>query len=289
MEWKNLGKSQVLLPAIGLGTWNYTGGVEPIREGIERGAFLIDTAESYGTEEVVGAAIRGLRDRVLVATKVSPRNFRPRDLAAAAERSLRRLRTDWIDLYQLHWPNYTVPIVETMAAMESLIDEGKVRFIGVSNFSVWELQEAQAALSNCRIVSNQVHYSLIERSIEQDVFHYCQQAGITVIAYSPLGKQLSRLRQHDPKGVLPQVASRSGKTVPQAALNWVIAKNNVIAIPKASTVEHVVEDCGASGWRLAEADMELLKTQIRYRHRGRLERFAQRWARHAFQLSGRHL
>jgi diketogulonate reductase-like aldo/keto reductase len=289
MEFKKMGKSQVLWPEIGLGTSNYAGGIEPLRAGIEHGAILIDTAESYGTEEVVGKAIRGLRDRVFLATKVSPRNFRRRDLVVAAEKSLRRLGTDRIDLYQLHWPNYTVPIAETMAAMESLVDQGKVRFIGVSKFSVGELKKAQAALSKYQIVSNQVRYSLVERSIEQDVLPYCQQAGISVIAFSPLGNEFSNIRRNDPERMLAQVASRSGKTAAQVALNWLVAKDNVVVIPKASTVDHVVENCGASGWRLSQADVELLDTHIRYRRRGRLERLTRRWATHAFQLCGRHL
>lgn len=289
MEFKKLGQSQVLWPEIGLGTSNYAGGIEPLRAGIEHGAILIDTAESYGTEEIVGKAIRGLRDRVFLATKVSPRNFRRRDLVVAAEKSLRRLGTDWIDLYQLHWPNYTVPIAETMAAMESLVDQGKVRFIGVSKFSVGELKKAQAALSKYRIVSNQMRYSLVERSIEQDVLPYCQQAGISVIAFSPLGNEFSNIRRNDPERMLAQVASRSGKTAAQVALNWLVAKDNVVVIPKASTVDHVVENCGASGWRLSQADAELLDTHIRYRRRGRLERLTRRWATHAFQLRGRHL
>ena len=117
MNYKFLGDTTVRLPEIGLGTFNYQGGVEPLRAAIASGADLIDTAESYGTEEIVGEAIRGNRDRVFLAGKVSPAHFRRRDLVLAAERSLRRLRTDYIDLYQLHRPNYTVPIQETMAAM----------------------------------------------------------------------------------------------------------------------------------------------------------------------------
>src|SRR5437588_7645675 len=132
MESKALGSSQLLLPEIGLGTWNYAGGPEPLRVGIDHGAHFIDTAEIYGTEEVVGRAVRGDRARVFLATKVAPRNFRRRNLIAAADASLRRLGTDFIDLYQLHWPNYTVPIEETIGAMESLVDAGKVRFVGVS-------------------------------------------------------------------------------------------------------------------------------------------------------------
>src|SRR5260370_36973772 len=121
---------------VGLDTWNSGGGVEPLKRGIAVGGCLIGPAESYGTEEIVGEAVKGVRQCVFLATKVSPRHFRHRDLLLAADRSLQRLRTDYIDLYQLHWPNYLVPIEETMAAMERLVELGKNRFIGLSKFSV---------------------------------------------------------------------------------------------------------------------------------------------------------
>jgi diketogulonate reductase-like aldo/keto reductase len=289
MESKALGTTQVRIPEIGFGTWRYAGGIEPLVAAIEMGGRLIDSAESYGTEELVGQAIRGLRDRVFLATKVSPRNFRRQDLIAAAERSLRRLGTDHIDLYQLHWPNYTVPIEETMGAIAELVDQGKVRFIGVSNFSVKELNKAQAALSNYKIVSNQVRYSLIERTIESGLLAYCQQTGITVIAFSPLGMSLPEIRTRDPGRALDQVASGLGRTPAQIALNWLVSKDNVVAIPKASSVAHVSEDCGASGWRLSQAECALLETKIRCKRRGRLESAGRRGARHVFQWFGRGL
>jgi diketogulonate reductase-like aldo/keto reductase len=117
--------------------------LNPFGRQVEYGACLIDTAEAYGSEEIVGKAIKGQRDRVFLATKALPRNFKRRDLVAAAERSLRRMGTDYIDLYQLHWPNLTIPIEEPMRGMEELVDAGKVRFIGVSNFLVRDLGNAQ--------------------------------------------------------------------------------------------------------------------------------------------------
>src|ERR1700686_287447 len=147
MFLRELTNGGIRLPEIGFGTWNYSGGVEPLRAAIESGARLIDTAESYGTEEIVGEAVKGRRHQVFLATKVLPRNFKRRDLVVAAERSLRRLGTDYIDLYQLHWPNLTIPIEEPMRGMEELVDAGKVRFVGVSNFTVNDLIKAQAALS----------------------------------------------------------------------------------------------------------------------------------------------
>lgn len=289
MEFKTLGSSQVQIPAIGLGTWNYTGGMEPLLAGIVRGASLIDTAEIYGTEEMVGQAIQGIRERVFLATKVRPGNFRRHDLIAAADRSLLRLGTDRIDLYQLHWPNYTVPIAETMAAMEDLADHGKIRFIGVSNFSVRMLRSAEAVLSKHRIVSNQVRYSLIERTIENGLLQYCQQTQITVIAHSPLATGKALTTEADPAGVLARIAKGTGKTRAQVALNWLIGKPHVIAVPKAATIEHTIENCDAAGWRLAQADLDLLERQLRYRATGRTKTVAREWARHLLQLCGRRL
>lgn len=263
MEQKQLGQTGVMLPEIGLGTWMYRGGTEPIRRAVELGATHIDTAESYGTEDAVGEAIEGIRDRVFVATKVSPSHFRHDDLARAAENSLRRLRTDHIDLYQLHWPSAEVPIAETMGAMGELVDAGKVRFIGVSNFSVEQIVEAQAVMSRHRIVSNQVRYSLADRGIEPRLIPYCQSAGITVIAYSPLARGLSMLRARDRSGALARVARETGKTEAQVALNWCVRRDGVVAIPKADSVAHVEENCGASGWRLSDEHVRALEEAFR--------------------------
>jgi len=271
MKQKELGKTGILLPEIGLGTWQYLGGVKPIREAIARGAFLIDTAESYGSEETVGEAVRHIRDSVFIATKVLPKHFRCSDLLRAADQSLKRLRTDHIDLYQLHWPNRVVPIEDTMAAMQGLLEKGKVRFIGVSNFGVAELQKAQAALPRHRIVSNQVTYSLVERSAEVDLLPYCRANNITLIAYSPLARGIDQIKAKDPRGILSRVALQTGKTEAQVALNWCVSRENVIAIPKASSVEHVIQNCGASGWRLSLEQNRLLEDGIKFRRRGRAE------------------
>jgi diketogulonate reductase-like aldo/keto reductase len=289
MDFRPLGNSTVHLPEIGFGTWNYRGGVEPLRAAIERGASLIDTAETYGTEAVVGEAIRGMRDRVFLATKVRPGNFRRRDLVAAAERSLKLLGTDTIDLYQLHWPNETVRIGETMQAMAELVDSGKIRFIGVSNFSVRALQTAQAALPKHRIVSNQVRYNLTERTIEFGMLDYCRRQGITILAFSPLAIGLPAIRAADPEGVLSRVTAAAGKTEAQVALNWVISKAGVIALSKGSTVARVEENCGASGWRLSPDALNLLNTKIRFQRRSGIEAGLRRVVRLAFQMAGRDL
>jgi diketogulonate reductase-like aldo/keto reductase len=262
MEMKELAKTGVRLPEIGLGTWRYHAGVEPLRRGIALGATFIDTAEVYGTEGLVGEAIKEQRRQLFIATKVSGDHLRSREVLKAVDGSLKRLGTDYIDLYQIHWPNPRVPIGETMEAMERLVDEGKVRFIGVSNFSTAELQGAQSAMRKHRIVSNQVLYNLLHREIEDDLSPYCQEQGVAVIAYSPLaeGELVSGRASGNRRGmgVLARVAQEAGKTPAQVALNWCIAKPHIIAIPKAGRVEHVEDDCGASGWRLSPEQLMTL-------------------------------
>jgi diketogulonate reductase-like aldo/keto reductase len=250
---KPLGNTKVTIPEIGLGTWKYSGGVDPLRLGIWLGADLIDTAEIYGTEGVVGEAIEGIRDKVFLATKVSPQHFSYNDVIKAAEASLKRLRVDKIDLYQLHWPSQSVPIKETMKAMQELVDRGKIRYIGVSNFSVDQTQEAREALSYADVVSNQVEYSPAERSIEDDILPYCEKEGITVIAYTPLAR--GRLG-HEHSKFLDELAKKYQKTREQIILNWVTSRDNVVAIPKADRVDHVRDNCAASGWRLSNEDIK---------------------------------
>ena len=174
-----MGGTGIRVSEIGLGTLRYRGGVEPLLRGISLGATFIDTAEMYSTEGVVGQAIKGQRDHVFIATKVLGNHLRYDEVMRAANNSLGRLGTDYVDLYQVHWPNPRVPIGETMRAMEELVEMGKVRFIGVSNFSARELQEAQDSMSKYKIVSNQVLYNLIDRGIEKDILPYCQRNNVT--------------------------------------------------------------------------------------------------------------
>jgi len=262
MELKPLGSTGVMVPEIGLGTWNYSGGVAPLRRGIELGAYLVDTAEGYNTEDVVGMTIKGIRNRVFIASKVSGRHLHYDDVLRAAEGSLRRLGIDCIDLYQVHWPNPSVPIRETMRAMEKLVDSAMVKYIGVSNFDVDELEEAMAAMSKYPIVSNQVLYNLNSREIEKDLIPFCERHRITILAYTPLDNGnlavKSRLSRNKGIKVLSQIADQVGKTMAQVALNWCIARPNVIAIPKSNSVKRTVENCQASGWRLSKEQIKQL-------------------------------
>ena len=272
---KQLGGTDVILPEIGLGTWKYRGGAEPLRHGIELGAFLIDTAEMYRTEDVVGEAVGGIRDLVFIATKVLGSNLKYDQVLGAAEKSLRLLGIDCIDLYQLHWPNSRVPIRETMRAMEHLVDTGKVRYIGVSNFSVEEMEEAREAMTKHSIVSNQVIYSLRQRGIERDVLTYCQRNQMTVLAYTPLasgslapdsasggrktpGRTARLVGRSQGIETLQDIANETGKTPAQVALNWCVSHPGVIAIPKSNSVARTEENCGASGWHLSSEQLRRL-------------------------------
>lgn len=287
---KQLGGTGVQVSELAMGTWKYRGGAEPLRAGIELGASFIDTAESYGTEATVGEAIRGIRTRVFLASKVSPRHFRRNDVIRAAECSLKQLNTDYLDLYQLHWPNYTVPISETMSAMEELVEMGKIRFIGVSNFTVTELRKAQEQLRSARIVSNQVQYSVIHRDPEEALLSYCQANGISMLAFSPLGSGPDALVRADANDTLDRVGGMVEKTRAQVALNWCIAHSSVIAIFKAEKLEHVKENCAASGWYLTTEQYEAVGRGVRAIHkRSGVERLARRVARRVLQRAGRNL
>jgi diketogulonate reductase-like aldo/keto reductase len=259
MKFIELGDTGEKVPVIGMGTWKLGSRPEEderaLKRGIGLGMTLIDTAQMYHTEELVGGAISG-EGSVLVATKVSPHNFRYGDVIKACNSSLGKLRVKSIDLYQLHWPNAGIPITETMKAMEKLVEDGKIRHIGVSNFSVDELIEAQDALKSERIVSNQVEYSPYVRYVEETVVPFCRSEKVTVIAYSPLARAAALLDgKSDVTAALEKVAGRHGRSRAQIALAWLISKGNLVAIPKAASIAHVEENAAAAGIRLSAQDI----------------------------------
>jgi diketogulonate reductase-like aldo/keto reductase len=182
----------------------------------------------------------------------------------SCEASLKRLETSNIDLYQVHWPNPHIPIAETMKAMERLVEEGKVRHIGVSNFSVAQTREAQEALSKSSLASNQVEYSLLDRSIEEDLLPHAEKEHITIIAYSPIARgQIPQGGRGERWKALDQIASKYGKTRTQVALNWLVVKQTVVAIPKAAGLEHVRENAGTTGWKISKDDQHALNQAFR--------------------------
>jgi len=276
LERKSLGTTGESVAAIGLGTWNMGGRespdyrdderlIEAIRYAVELGMNHIDTAEMYAAghaEELVGEAVKQFsRDEVFIATKVWPSNLRYEDVIRSCRRSLERLQLKYVDLYMVHWPNPRIPLQETMKAMEKLVKDGLVRYIGVSNFDVELLEEAMNALKREEIVANQVEYSLEAREVERELIPFCERNGITVTAYTPLGKGRipAEAASNTPRGkILAEMAQRYGKTPVQIALNWVIWRPNVITIPKAARKEHLEENAGAAGWRLTEEDYKRL-------------------------------
>jgi aryl-alcohol dehydrogenase-like predicted oxidoreductase len=273
MQFKELGKSGVKIPALGMGTWgigSYGGpgvgdeetAIRALRLGLDLGMKFIDTAESYAdghSEEIIRQAVKSQRGQVFIATKVSREHLSYDEVLKACSNSLTRLGTRYIDLYQIHWPNPIIPIRETMRAMERLVQEGRVRLIGVSNFSVQQTREAQEALSKNTLASNQVKYSLIDRSIETDLLPYAEREHLTIIAYSPIARgRIAQSGRSDQWQLLDRIASKYGKTRTQVALNWLLAKRPVMAIPKAASLEHVKENADATGWRLTKDDEEAL-------------------------------
>jgi diketogulonate reductase-like aldo/keto reductase len=236
-------------------------GIRALRLGLDLEMKFIDTAEMYGgghSEEVVARALEGRHDPTFVASKVSPRHFAYDDVLAAARRSLKRLGLKQMDLYQLHWPNPRIPISETMKAMERLVGDGLIRYIGVSNFSVEQMKEAQESLSHEKIVSNQVEFSLIDRGVEAGILQYCQKEGLTLIAYSPLGQGKIPRGRGSAFKALDEIARKLGKSRNQVALNWVLQHDSIVAIPKTADTDHVKENAEVAEWKLPREDYEKL-------------------------------
>jgi diketogulonate reductase-like aldo/keto reductase len=249
------------VPALGQGTWHMgERGADRGREaaalrlGIDLGLTLIDTAEMYaegGAEEVVAEAIAGRRDEVFLVSKVYPHNAGGRKLEQALERSLRRLQVGTLDLYLLHWRG-SIPLADTVAAMERMRADGKIRRWGVSNLDVDELEELGAALPDC--ATDQVLYNLEHRGVEFDLLPFCRGRGMPVMAYSPVGQGGALLRHP----ALRQVAQRHGATPAQVALAWTLREPGVISIPKATDPEHVRLNAKARDLVLEAADLAAL-------------------------------
>ena len=227
-----------LVPALGQGTWGMGERVADrrneaavLREGIDCGMTLIDTAEMYGeggAEKVVGDAIAGRREQVFVVSKVYPHNASRTGTATACERSLRRLRCDHIDLYLLHWRG-NVPLAETVSALSHLVEVGKIRYWGVSNLDRTDMEELVAVPGGRSVATNQVLYNLSRRGIEWDLLPWCRDRGLPLMAYSPI--EQGGLLTHP---TLQEIAGRHQATAAQVALAWLLARDGVIAIPKAS-------------------------------------------------------
>ena len=278
METRSLGPASTEVCAIGQGTWDIPENgtrmdeaKNALRRGIELGMTHLDTAEMYGSgraEEIMAEAIAGIpRESLFLADKVLPTNSSYEGTIAACERSLKRLRTDYLDLYMLHWRG-GFPLEDTMRALERLVEDGKTRFIGVSNFDVDDVKEAQGALRRERLACNQVLYHLRERGIEARLLPYCKEHRIAVVAYTPFGRG-SFLRGNG-SDVIERVAAKYEKTPRQVVLRFITRDEGVFTIPKASTVAHVEENAGGHGWKLEESDIAMIDAVFPVRDRGSL-------------------
>lgn len=294
MEYMELGKSDLKVSRIGLGTLQFGPAwigdkkimKKVIDSALDNGINFIDTAERYGlgiSESVIGEAIkeRGDRDDLVIATKVSLIHLRYKDVIKAAEASLKRLETDVIDLYQIHAPTCYASASETMKAMDWLLKEGIVRYVGLSNYPVCLIREAINCLKNGDIISNQLEYSVLMRDIEAEILPFLREAGIATIAYSPLamgiltGKydETTGISKKDPRlgdplfknkenlgrvqpviGIMREIADAHEATVAQVALNWLLRFDDVFPIPGAKIPEHVESNVEATKWKLSDEE-----------------------------------
>ena len=256
------------VPLVGMGTWMIEGAgcdanrrqvIEALHLGLDLGMTHIDTAEMYGNglaEELVAEAIASRREEVFLVSKVWPSNASYEGTLRACQRSLRRLKTDWLDLYLLHWPSDRYPIKETMRAMEKLVTEGMVKFIGVSNFDIEGLKAVEQALSNERLACNQVQYHLGDRRIERDLLPYSAKQKVAIVGYSPFGHSSFPSPWSAGGLVLAEIAKRHDRTPRQVALNFLTRYPGLFTIPKAARAEHIRENSGADGgWKLTEDDI----------------------------------
>jgi diketogulonate reductase-like aldo/keto reductase len=247
------------MPAYGQGTWHmgenrmrFADEVAAVKFGIELGIPLIDTAEMYGhgaAEEIVAEAAKGRRDELFIVSKVLPYNASLTGTIEACERSLKRLKTDRIDLYLLHWRG-SHPFAETLAAFERLREQGKIRHHGVSNFDRADLEEWARVPGGANVATNQILYNLTRRGPEFDVIPWCRERNVSIMAYSPI--EQGRMLGHT---ALAEVAARHGATPAQVALAWLLRQEGMVVIPKASRKEHVREDFGSLDLKLTDTDL----------------------------------
>lgn len=253
MEYESV--QGVSVPKLGIGTWNMKGrqAQEAIRSALELGYRHIDTAEMYRNEREIGAALAEssvAREELYLVSKVWTNHLKADQVVAACSNSLDRLGTDYLDLYLIHWPSDSVPIEETMAGMRQLLESGQARQVGVSNFSVDQMDRASQALGS-KIFCNQVKLHLEHR--QQAVVDYCQRNDVLVTAYTPLNK--GRIGN---QGLLAEIGDNHGKSGLQVALRWLIQQDKIVAIPKASSRDHQASNIDIFDFELNDDEMERL-------------------------------
>jgi diketogulonate reductase-like aldo/keto reductase len=260
---EKFGSSGPQVSVIGQGTWyidqaHRQTAVAALRRGVDLGMTHIDTAEMYGDAElVVAEAIAGRRDEIFLVSKVLPSNASRRGTITACERSLKRLKTDRLDCYLLHWRG-SYPLAETVTAFEELVSAGKIRSWGVSNFDSGDLGELLAVAGKSKIACNQVLYHLQERAIEHAVIPWCRQHGVAVVAYSPFGHDDFPPARSKAGQLLQAIADAHGASSRQVALGFLTRDPIVFAIPKASTAEHAADNAAAGKLKLSESELAAL-------------------------------
>jgi diketogulonate reductase-like aldo/keto reductase len=263
MKSKTFGPNSPSVSVIGQGTWYLDRGdrkaaAAALRRGIELGMTHIDTAEMYGDAELVIAdAIAGLRDEVFLVSKVLPSNASRRGTITACERSLKRLNTDRLDCYLLHWRG-SYSLSETVTAFDDLVRAGKIRSWGVSNFDADDLEELLDVAGEGRIACNQVLYHLKERAIEHAVIPWCERHGVAVVAYSPFGHNDFPAPRSKPGEVLEKIARAHDATARQVALAFLTRSEQVFAIPKAASAEHAADNAAAGKLTLSDSEIDAL-------------------------------
>lgn len=270
MKYRPFGRSSGLVSVVGQGTWeleksDLRQAIKALQHGLDLGMTHIDTAEMYGdgkVEELVGQAISDRRQEVFLVTKVLPENASRQNTIRSCEQSLRRLRTDRIDCYLLHWREKH-PLADTFAAFEQLLKEGKILSWGVSNFDEPDLNDALDIIGDSdqsRLVCNQVLYHLKKRAIEHAVIPWCEKHGVAVVAYSPFGSgDFPDLRTREGR-VLNEIADSHKASPRQVALSFLLRKSLMFAIPKAAKSEHVAENAGAADLHLTSEEIARIET-----------------------------
>ena len=296
MEKIKLGESELLVSRVGLGTLAFghrSKGIQDkeqifdiINYALDNGINLIDTAEEYSrglTEKLIGEVLkeRGDREEVVIVTKVSPIHLSFNNVLKAAEHSLERLQTDYIDIFMVHWPWPYNPIPETMKAMDKLLEEGKIRYVGISNFKNYETQEAIDSLENGKIIVSEMEYNLVNRYIEKEILPFIREKGIALLAYSPLLSSFltakynenntfseNDFRNFDPYfknkenfklsrelfQLMKEIAEKHGVTPAQVAMNWLLKDEDIIPIPGAKKISHIDSNIQSTQWKLTKEE-----------------------------------
>ncbi len=282
MERVNFGKTDSSVSPMGVGTYydfewilpakvlrikrGFDTKVSAVKAGLDSGVNFIDTAEIYESEPIVARAVENVdREQLFIATKVFPLHFSYEGVIKSCNRSLRKLNMKYIDLYQLHFSGKPERVKEALRAMEYLVDQGKIRHIGVSNFDINQTKEAVSSLKKHELASTQMNFNVAHRNIEKDILPYCKENGIAILAYYPLAHGALTHGSAMTEALLSNIEKNHGKkTIPQISLNWFMSKYDfVFPIPRASNPDHVKENAGSMGWKMNQEEIEMLESSVK--------------------------